>query len=278
MAGGVLVEQCVEEQQPAFRDRRGVRHQRYFAEPAGALIGVEHFVQHFFAARSLGLHNAPFLEPHRDAVNQRTLIRKRLGADDVPAHPPRMRRGEHFLGRDVWIADDPVLGDGGAAHPFVAVSEPDGQGGAGSRIVQRAETVGGQPFRPAAQGCVVLLPCRDRVIVIDARGREDRLSKLCDRDIVFFSGEGLLCPGRVWIGNEVPVDVEIDDFLQGRSVGDRIGLAGARHFGGVLAGKQHRIFADDRKPRGIRGERLRHSLVKPSGGAVETVVGTKPIA
>ena len=32
MRGGVLVEQRVEEQQPAFRDRRGMRHQRHFAE------------------------------------------------------------------------------------------------------------------------------------------------------------------------------------------------------------------------------------------------------
>src|SRR5215469_14443542 len=30
----VLVEQRVEEQEPAFGDRRGMRHQRYFAKPA----------------------------------------------------------------------------------------------------------------------------------------------------------------------------------------------------------------------------------------------------
>src|SRR5580693_3185390 len=46
MAGGVLVEQGVEEQQPALRDRRGMRHQRYLAEAARALIGVEHLLEH----------------------------------------------------------------------------------------------------------------------------------------------------------------------------------------------------------------------------------------
>src|ERR1700738_5060622 len=43
VAGGVLVEQGVEEQQPAARDRRGMRHQRHFAETARALVGIEHF-------------------------------------------------------------------------------------------------------------------------------------------------------------------------------------------------------------------------------------------
>src|SRR5215210_9114851 len=59
VAGGVLVEQRVEEQQPAFRNRGGMRHQRYFAEPARALVGIEHLVQHFFAARGFRLDDAP---------------------------------------------------------------------------------------------------------------------------------------------------------------------------------------------------------------------------
>ena len=45
VAGGVLVEQSVEEQEPALRDGRGMRHQRDLAEAARALVGVEHFAQ-----------------------------------------------------------------------------------------------------------------------------------------------------------------------------------------------------------------------------------------
>src|SRR6185437_5876108 len=41
VAGRVLVEQRVEEQQAAFRDRRGMRHQRDFAEAARAVIRIE---------------------------------------------------------------------------------------------------------------------------------------------------------------------------------------------------------------------------------------------
>ena len=83
VAGGVLVEQRVEEQEPALRDRRGMRHQRDFAEAARALVGVEHLVQHFLAARGLRLDDAAVLEAHRDVVDQRALIGERLGAGDM---------------------------------------------------------------------------------------------------------------------------------------------------------------------------------------------------
>ena len=51
------------------------------------VVGIEHLVQHLLAARGLGLDDAAVLEPHRDAVDQRTLIGQRLGADDMPADP-----------------------------------------------------------------------------------------------------------------------------------------------------------------------------------------------
>src|SRR5712672_2294990 len=106
-----------------------------------------------------------------------------LAQRDVPADPPGMRRGEYFLGRDIRVAGDPVLGRGGAALPFVTVGEPDLQVGAGSGIMQRAESLSIQPFGPAAQCGVVLVPRRDGLIIIDARGSEDRFRKLCHRDI-----------------------------------------------------------------------------------------------
>ncbi len=160
----------------------------------------------------------------------------------------------------------------------MAVGEPDRQVGAGSGIMQRVESVCAQPFGPAAQRGIVLVPGRDRIIIIDARGRKDRLRKLCDGDILFVARKNLLRPGRARIGDDVPVDVEIGDLLQRRLIGDRIGLAGPRHPGRVFAGQQHRIFTDDRKPRGVGGKRLRYSLIKPAGGAIKTVVRRKPIA
>ena len=45
MARSVLIVERVEEQQARFRDRRGIWHQRDFAEPTRALVSVEHLVK-----------------------------------------------------------------------------------------------------------------------------------------------------------------------------------------------------------------------------------------
>ena len=196
----------------------------------------------------------------------------------MPAHPPAMRRGEDFLGRDVGIAGDAVLGGRGAAFPFVAVGETDRQIGARAGIFQRVKPLAVQPVGPLAQHRVVLLPCGDGAVLIHPRSRKDRIRQLRHRDILGNVGEYLLRPGRARIGDDVPVGFEIDDLLQRRLIGDRIGLAGARDLCGILARQQHRIVADDGKPRGIGGERLRHALIEPAGGAIEALVVAVAIA
>jgi len=57
-----------------------------------------------------------------------------------------VRRGEHFFGRNIGVADDAVVGGGGAAYPFMAIGEPDRQIGAGSGVMQRMEPLRVQPF------------------------------------------------------------------------------------------------------------------------------------
>ena len=196
----------------------------------------------------------------------------------MAADAPAMRRGEDFLGRNVGVAGDAVPGGRGAAFPFVAVGKTDGQVGAGAGIFQRVKTLAVQPVGPLAQHGVVLLPCRHRAILIDARRRKDRIRQFCYRDVLRNIGKNLLRPGRARIGDDVPVGVEIDDLLQRRLIGDRIGLAGARHLCRVLARQQHRVVADDGQPRGVGGERLRHALIEPAGGAIETLVVAVAIA
>ncbi len=70
-----------------------MRHEGDLAEPARALVGVEHLFQHVLAARSPRLDDAAGLEFDRDAFDQRALIRERLGADDMTLDAPRVRRG-----------------------------------------------------------------------------------------------------------------------------------------------------------------------------------------
>ena len=102
----------------------------------------------------------------------------------MPVDPAGMRRGEDLLGRDVGVAGDAVLGGRGAAFPFVTVGQPDREIGARPGIMQRAEALRVQPFGPLPQRRVVLAPCGDGVVLVDARGREDRVGKLGDRDVL----------------------------------------------------------------------------------------------
>ena len=191
---------------------------------------------------------------------------------------PRMRRGEDLLGRDVGIAGDAVLGGRGAALPFMTVGEADGEIGAGAGIMQRVKR---WPFSHSVRlrsAALCVCPGRDGIGVVDARGGEDRVRQLADGDVLASSRKHQLRPGRARIGDDVPVDVEAGDLLQRRLIGDRIGLAGARDLGRVLAGQQHRIVADDGEPRGVGGERLRHAFVEPAGGAVEARVAAEAVA
>jgi hypothetical protein len=109
-----------------------------------------------------------------------------------------MRRGEDFLGRDVGVAGDAVLGGRGAAFPFMAVGEPDRQIGAGPGIMQRVEALAVQPFGALAQHWHCAFPRRDGAILIDARGRKDRIGQLGDRDL--FGSSGKTCLAQDGLG------------------------------------------------------------------------------
>jgi hypothetical protein len=166
VAGGVLVEQGIEEQEAALRDRRGMRHQRDLAEAPRAVVAVEHFFEHVLAARGLRLDDPSGLEPDRDAVDQRALIGERLGADDMAIDPARVRGREHLFGRDVRIAGDAVLRRRCAPLPLMPVGEPDRQirararNNAGRESVPRRSAM----LRPAGKSGIVLGPGRDRIV------------------------------------------------------------------------------------------------------------------
>ena len=76
----------------------------------------------------------------------------------------------------------------------MALGEPDREIHTRSGVMQRAEALPIQPFGPVAQRGIVLLPCCNGVVAIHARGSEDRVRELCDRDILFVSGKDLLRP------------------------------------------------------------------------------------
>jgi len=115
--------------------------------------------------------------------------------------------------------DDAVLGRRGAALPLMAIGQADGEVGTGPGIFQRAEALAVQPFGALAQHRVVLVPGRDRAVLVDARGGKDRIRQLCHRNIFGIVREHLLRPGCAGIGDDVPVGVEVDDLFQRRLIG-----------------------------------------------------------
>ena len=57
MAGRVLVEQGIEKQQPALRNRRRMRHECNLSKTTCALVGGQYLSQHLFTTRCFGLNN-----------------------------------------------------------------------------------------------------------------------------------------------------------------------------------------------------------------------------
>src|SRR4051812_29363281 len=101
----------------------------------------------------------------------------------------------------------------------MTICETDRQIHAGPGVMQRAEALAVEPFGALAQHRVVALPGGDGVLPVDARRREDRIRKLRHRDLLRYVGEDELGPGEAWIGDDVPVGLEIRDLLQRRLIG-----------------------------------------------------------
>src|SRR3954465_12698911 len=101
-------------------------------------------------------------------------------AGDAPA----MRGGEDLLGRDVGVAGDAVLGGGSAALPFMAIGEADGEVHAVTGVMQRAEALAVEPVGSCPQRRIVFVPSGNGAILIDPRGREDRIRELAHRDVL----------------------------------------------------------------------------------------------
>ncbi|MNS97765.1 hypothetical protein D3C72_1321110 [compost metagenome] len=162
--------------------------------------------------------------------------------------------------------------------PFVAVREAYLHIRAGAGEMQRSETFAVQPCRALGEIGVMLRPRRDRIGQIHPRGGEDGVGKPADRFVFRHIRKDLLCPRRVGIGDDVPVDVEIGNLLQRRLVCRGVGLVGAGNLGRVLFGQQHGVVAGNRQPRCAIGISLCHALIKPAGSQVEIGVTGVAIA
>ena len=214
-----------------------MRHQRHFAEPARALVGVEHLVEHVLAPatpwpRRCGRpRSAPGCRRSACPDGDSGLVLATCAVD-----AQRVRRGEHFLGRDVGIAGDAVLGRRRAALPF------DGRrpGRRSGRCPGPVKCSAGKRLPFSQLGARVqrrhCAPPRRRP---DRRRSTREAAKIASASLrtatsSASSGNTCLAQAGVGIGDDVPVDVEAGDLFQRRLVGHRIGAVGARHLVRVL--------------------------------------------
>ena len=249
-----------------------MRHQRHFAQPARALVGVEHLVQHVLARRGLGLddparpRSAPRCPrsacPGRTAAwSRRTWPSTRLACGVVKTSSVGM------LGLQVMpflAVDAPPIHSWPSASPTVR-SVP------GPVKCRRVEILAVQPLGAglAAPHCA---PPRRRS---GRRASTREAAKIASASFATATSSGivrehLLGPGRVRIGDDVPVDVEAGDLFQRRLVGHGVGLVGARDLvRGPAPDSSDGLSPRDGEPGRVVGEGLGHALVEPAGGAVE---------
>ncbi len=79
VAGGVLVEERVPEEDAGLRDGRGCGDEGDFAEAARAIVGGDEAVEDVFAGGGGGLDDAAVFEAAADVFDQRALVGERLG-------------------------------------------------------------------------------------------------------------------------------------------------------------------------------------------------------
>ncbi|QTK79994.1 hypothetical protein AT6N2_C2371 [Agrobacterium tumefaciens] len=255
-----------------------MRHQRHFTKAPRAFVSVEYLVQYGFALRSLGFDDAASFELYLDIVDQRTLMRKGFRAGNITIHAQRVRRREDLFSGNIRVAGYAVFGDRSAAVPFMPVRKPDRDIRARTGETQCRKTLAIEPRRPLGKIGVMLRPGGNRIGHIHARCGENGIREPADSVVFRHIGEDLLCPGRVWIRDDVPVDVEVGNLLQRRLVGGGIGLVGARHLGWILFGQQHRVVAGNRQPRCAIGIGFCHAFIEPAGSPVKIGVARVAIA
>jgi len=110
VAGGVLVEEGVPEEDAGLRDGRVVGDESNFAELACTFVSGDELVDGGFACGGGGFDDAAILEGTADVFDQRALVRERLRGRNVTVDAGFVGRGEALFGGDVGIAVEAVAG------------------------------------------------------------------------------------------------------------------------------------------------------------------------
>src|SRR5450631_3355105 len=117
VARGVLVKQGIEEEHSAAGNRRGMGHERNFAQSSRAFICADQPLKYLLASACAGLYDLSFFETHLNAVNQGSLIGEWFCRRDRAFGAIPMRSSEDLFGGQVRNAVQAITGSGPPAQP-----------------------------------------------------------------------------------------------------------------------------------------------------------------
>ena len=206
MAGGVLVEKRVVEQQPRLADGAVVGHQRTLAQIRAALVHGDELRQQVVVLLRVPLHRLALVEPDPEFVDQLSLIAQGLGGVDDALRLAPLGGDEALLRGDVGVKDDAPQAALAAAAEMRLRDHAHGEVCAGAALVaQLADVQAVEIVTPVVDVLVVARPVVLRVALQGAGGGQDRLPQLLHRLRSPQTGEQLLCPRLAGHGGDAPL-------------------------------------------------------------------------
>ena len=222
MAGGVLVEQGLVEQQAAPADGRIVGHQRALAQIAAALVHGDHLGEQGLVLLCVPLHRLALLKTDPEILDQLALIAQGLGGVDDALRLSLHGGGEALLRGHVGVeghAADGILA--AAAEPALRDQTHGEVRAVGAGVAELFNAHGVEPVTVGLKGGVVGFPFRHRILP-DPAGVQDRLPELLHRLRGPQLREHLLGPGLAGNRGDAPlifvlhlIPVGLDDGIAG---------------------------------------------------------------
>ena len=216
MAGGILIEERVVEEQAGLVDRRLLRHERALAKIVAALVHADDLLENILSLFGFYLHGAALFKADGEILDELARIGERLRGVNDALGSAAVGRGEDLLGRHVGIVDN-------ALHRLVASGVELGRRDEADleiravrgMVAQLAEMEIVQILAARLEIAVVLFPVGDGVLAVGAGGVENVLPELLHGGALAELGVDLLRPRLARHSRDAPLVLVVDGVAVG---------------------------------------------------------------
>ena len=225
VAGGVLIEQGIVEQQLLIADGAVIGHQSHLAEVGRALVQGGLRLQLLLAHLGVDLDDPALPDDKMEVLHQIAAQHQRHGGVDHAVDAVFKRRGKNFLGGHVGDKMDAGPARAVTAAPDVVLRQADGEIGAQTvGIMEALQTQGVELVNANLQGIQMLFPALHRLAVAgDPDGGEDGVPQLRHSLLLRAVREDLLRPAGYGNGPDGPGEgvghLQLAVLLQGGAAG-----------------------------------------------------------